>query len=163
MSYSLSDWTLTSGFRRFLPGSDAILSATADQTNYYFTWKLTNFCYAYVEVLNKSNQVLQQLESGGYFYAGKYTRTVAKSSVPNAFWLRVRTLPYQNAIYSPEYRQNWGERKLNIAYMAEDGTDKVTGINGSNSLPEHFALHANFPTHSIRARPSGSIYRKQQK
>lgn len=145
VSYSVSDWTLTSGFRRFLPGSDAILSATADQTNYYFTWRLTNLCNAYVEVLNKSNQVLQQLESGGYFYAGKYTCTVAKSSVPGAFWLRVRTLPYQNAVYNPEYRQNWGERKLNIAYMAEDGTDKPTSVNTSDGLPEQFQLHANFP------------------
>lgn len=145
VSYSLSDWTMSSGFRRFLPGSDAVLSATADQTNYYFTWRLTNFCYAYVEVLNKSNQVLQQLESGGYFYAGKYTRTVAKSSVPNAWLLRVRTLPYQNDTYNPEYRQNWGERKLNIAYMAEDGTDKPTSVNTSDGVPEHFRLQANFP------------------
>jgi hypothetical protein len=145
VSYSLSDWSLTSGIRRFLPGSDAILSATANQTNYYFTWRLTNFCYAYVEVLNKSNQVLQQLESGGYFYAGKYTRTVAKSSVPNAFWLRVRTIPYQNAIYSPEYRQNWGERKLNIAIAQQDETDKLARIINPNGLPERFQLHTNFP------------------
>jgi hypothetical protein len=136
-SYSLRDWTTSTGVRLFLPGADAVPTATQSPTHYFLKWKLTNYCNAYVEILNGSDQVLLQIESGSSFYADEYTYTVAKSAVPGAVWLRVKVLPYSNSIYAPEYRQNWGERRFNLL--------TATGVPTSEDLPQEFLLHQNFP------------------
>lgn len=152
-SYSLEEWTATSGFRRFLPGADALdLSVVQNGTSCTFNWRLTNRSNCVAMITDKKGNPLMTLVDG-LRTPNRYSLTVQNSQIPGStsYKFRVSILPENNAYYISNYQQVWATREVVFSIQAgppPPPPDKPVNTDNDKPLPADFDLHQNYPNPS---------------